>query len=445
MKRCWTTEIAVLLVTAAVLLASGCRKEEAVSETPAVEKGRPTSAPTAVVRKEVRVLLVADGFNDTPGIRNFVDTTLKSRIESAFHRLPGTEEPDGARILVKTSFVEGASTAVSALGITFSQYDPCYFVYDTTVLDKITKRDPVFNADAYAVIVGGTEEVGNGCADGKVFFLREVKSEDESAIAHEMGHALAGLYDEYAGNPIPQSGCVRWRNCTTTPRAPQWPLATGTVEGCNEHNLGVYRPTNSCIMLDHGHSDFCSVCKSNLIEVLKGTGSIGQQPPSDGGCVVPDAKPWKDAREATYGIDVLAIVDNKQYIKVVRAEPADEESLKPRVVTGEWLAVVRNRGKIVGVTPIAIDDTGNAFRARRYPGTSIGRESVVGVSARLLQITLVGMKVEDLDDSQLTLHFQKLADARRFFVVDDAMIARLLVQSPDRGYALQEAVALARR
>ncbi len=106
------------------------------------------------------------------------------------------------------------------------------------------------------------------------------------SISHEMGHALAGLHDEYAlstcATPPTETQLVAKRNVTAEPTCVKF-LATTPgfacdvldrgvsccVEGAAYCTSGVYRPAPSCQMLDSSDDvAFCPVCRHALDAVL---------------------------------------------------------------------------------------------------------------------------------------------------------------------------------
>jgi IgA Peptidase M64 len=114
-------------------------------------------------------------------------------------------------------------------------------------------------------------------------------------IAHELGHALAGLYDEYSrpGSGAYAGPAINHLNCTTsTDRAAvvwrdliedrvavptvfePWmdPSATvGVFEGGNLFDSGIYRPVHRCRMRAT-EEVFCPVCRRELQAVITEVG-----------------------------------------------------------------------------------------------------------------------------------------------------------------------------
>jgi MYXO-CTERM domain-containing protein len=110
-------------------------------------------------------------------------------------------------------------------------------------------------------------------------------------LAHELGHSLARLADEYsdAGNQpacdaqqdCPEANAtlrtlrsqIKWRDwieTTTplpTPATYQYAAVTGLFEGARYTPTGVYRPALSCKMRDLG-SEYCAVCTEQFVRSI---------------------------------------------------------------------------------------------------------------------------------------------------------------------------------
>jgi hypothetical protein len=110
-------------------------------------------------------------------------------------------------------------------------------------------------------------------------------------LAHEIGHSLAHLADEYSyeGNQPPcnaQADCseanatlrttreqIKWRDWieqTTplpTPATDPYAAVTGLFEGARYTPTGVYRPQLNCKMRDLG-AEYCSVCSEQFVRSI---------------------------------------------------------------------------------------------------------------------------------------------------------------------------------
>ena len=107
-------------------------------------------------------------------------------------------------------------------------------------------------------------------------------------VAHEVGHSLAQLADEYSydggiGPCNQQQDCseanatvrsqreqIKWRDWleqatpVPTPENAQYQSSIGVFEGARYQEIGTYRPKISCKMRDLG-SEFCSVCAEQFV------------------------------------------------------------------------------------------------------------------------------------------------------------------------------------
>lgn len=110
-------------------------------------------------------------------------------------------------------------------------------------------------------------------------------------LAHEIGHSLARLADEYSyeGNQAPcdpQQDCreanatvrtsreqIKWHDWIEqgtplpTPATQAYANATGLFEGARYTPMGVYRPQQNCKMRDLG-ADYCSVCSEQFVRSI---------------------------------------------------------------------------------------------------------------------------------------------------------------------------------
>lgn len=115
------------------------------------------------------------------------------------------------------------------------------------------------------------------------------------AAAHEMGHALAGLGDEYESGsrlldrrPLPTRGDLDYANLTldkfidpsnqkTIEKTAKWghflrlpgafPLVSA-YQGGASHSVGVWRPSFRCTMRDTQLDTFCPVCHEEVAKSL---------------------------------------------------------------------------------------------------------------------------------------------------------------------------------
>jgi MYXO-CTERM domain-containing protein len=137
------------------------------------------------------------------------------------------------------------------------------------------------------VIVNDTKYGGSGGA----ICASSANSESFEVMAHEIGHSLARLADEYdyEGNQPPcseQQDCreanvtlrtqrdqVKWRDWILdatpipTPKTDQYGAVVGLFEGARYQATGAYRPQLNCKMKDL-NNDYCAVCTEQFVRSI---------------------------------------------------------------------------------------------------------------------------------------------------------------------------------
>jgi hypothetical protein len=129
------------------------------------------------------------------------------------------------------------------------------------------------------ILIIANEGGYGGCQRGGRLYVTAGDTWD--VVAHEYGHGIAGLFDEYTVGGTYTDSPVNVKNCSTvldrkgvswkrlidvsTP-LPSDPLATadpnqtvGMFTGCNYATSGIYRPVKECRMKSNG-PHFCPVC-----------------------------------------------------------------------------------------------------------------------------------------------------------------------------------------
>jgi hypothetical protein len=138
----------------------------------------------------------------------------------------------------------------------------------------------------YVVILLNKDAFG-GCGGGGMQVLpRQV---DWTTVAHEFGHGIGGLWDEYTtARPYP-GAAVNGINCSTdlTRTSIYWKRyvaaatalpttfgagmdgnrTVGAFAGCGTYNSGIYRPVDNCRMRGNA-PNYCPVCYTHLKKLL---------------------------------------------------------------------------------------------------------------------------------------------------------------------------------
>jgi hypothetical protein len=329
----------------------------------------------------------------------------------------------------------------------------CYFTWDKTTLDGIYDIGKASGGafDRYLVVHHPETQptVYGGCAVDDVMFVTD--NVFPKTMAHEMGHAMVGLYDENGSDAHDGQFCLKWRNCATSrtdlPWTPQ--SQTGPEAGCDGFN-DLFHPTATCRMIKANESTFCHVCLDYIHEALNGSLVMAPRPKQGKGCdrepLVPD--PWLPGKAVHGSVDIVAAIGRtSDEIKVLDILPSTVNSLAPRWITGDVFAVASDGSEIVGIQPIAADHEIGSLMGRAYGVNADDEEEAfvsersVPVPAQLIRLTLPGISMDQIESRGLTLRLRYLRNARRFGVVDNA-IAGQLAALPVAGvvYDLQEAI-----
>jgi hypothetical protein len=193
----------------------------------------------------------------------------------------GTDEPR-KRVFRKT-----------AVGTTFNTFDTERYL---TAPDNRLLRDLAACApyDSLLIVVNSARYGGAGIHDQWAVVTSDNEYSDYVAI-HELGHALAGLGDEYftsevAYNEFYRPGVEPWEpNITalvpdgrpkwasliadgvpvpTPPEEDRYGGVVGVFEGAGYAARGLYRPALDCMMFSKGYSPFDPVCSRAIERII---------------------------------------------------------------------------------------------------------------------------------------------------------------------------------
>lgn len=182
------------------------------------------------------------------------------------------------------------TTKNTALGYIYSgSWAHCWMQGSASTNSKITNllAATVPNYDYIFIILN--EPGGGGCGGGG----RQTVTSGGSytVMAHEMGHGIGSLHDEYTRAGMAWTGgYYNDRNCSTvtnrntvvwsdlidaaTPVPTVFDPATmnsnttvGIFEGCRTYATGIYRPVSSCRMRSNS-PQFCPVCQRLIDQIL---------------------------------------------------------------------------------------------------------------------------------------------------------------------------------
>lgn len=163
----------------------------------------------------------------------------------------------------------------------------------TTEIKKV--RDLASNVPYDQIyILSNTQKYGGGAIYNFYSYSVNSNAKSRQIIAHEFGHAFAGLGDEYYTPGDPYSGLYpreiepwepnistladfdkKWKNMMNpktpipTPRNEQYADSLGVFEGGGYSEKGVYSPVQKCMMKAFDTQIFCPVCASAIEKMLK--------------------------------------------------------------------------------------------------------------------------------------------------------------------------------
>lgn len=263
---------------ALMLLAAGPASAQTVTPIfPASGPGGPYS-----------IAIVADGFSDIADFNDAVNLLTVKLLNSEFY---------SANTNVLT--IQSVFDASTGSRFHFSEMlgGPCQIAWasDTTTLIE----GALGSLSPSLTVVLGNNDIGQyGCSTSDWMYVTSGTRFAGTVLPHELGHEIAGLFDEYVDDAGPYpTPPVNRANCSTqTP--PYWssfkipptmPLPTNP-NGCSRYATGIKRPyENDCRMRDDSRTPhFCTVCEANMC--VAAAKLLGRSP-SEMCPIVPQAAP----------------------------------------------------------------------------------------------------------------------------------------------------------
>jgi|GEM_PF-5978052 hypothetical protein len=277
--------------------------------------GPPTAAPGSAAGP-TRILFVPEGFTEAEQARFH---TLVADVLTALRAMP-----DFARSWDRFAFVEqevrsreSGIDRPASTGSPASEVDTAFDVslgiggvYRCAFFESRSGRLAVERlrdeAGAALVVVLANLDEWSGCAGpGVTVNAAENAARLAQVVAHEMGHALFGLADEYSSESSSHGrGCgaismpnvasdlrrLPWADLLTTTELPtadtaEHAASVGAFEGAGYCTTGRYRPSRSCMMRS-AYNPLCPVCRREMdrrLGVAAPTSEPGAPPtePSD--------------------------------------------------------------------------------------------------------------------------------------------------------------------
>jgi hypothetical protein len=412
-----------LAVCLLLLLLLSCAKEQPVADL-------------QIDRKMIRVLVIGAAFAEGD--------------EQSFNRAFGRvqmgaallEQGNDVKFDLKSEFLKKDTVADTTLGIVHhGEPENCYFNFKNA-LANIHAVGTTFTPEYYLVVfaVNGS----GGCTDGKTMVVEFGAT--HNVVAHELGHAVLGLYDERGGNSGKPADPT---NCSTSPTETPWDhlrdahIVGDPVAGCRFSNA-LFCPSDTCKMRSV-KKDFCARCAELVTDALTARATA---PPSSqlfADVLVADSN-VDDSNPNS--IEVDAIVHANGTVKILAADPVDADMIATPVIVGDTFAVVDaksddgDRREIVAIVSLSIDDGEPGpliarrsdlkrrlnLRARSY--IEDGTDILVPVDARLLRLTLVGIRPAEVRARDLMLSLRTLEHPERGKVVTPAIREKLRMTSP---------------
>jgi hypothetical protein len=151
--------------------------------------------------------------------------------------------------------------------------------WNATSVSNVARLATTTNADTVIVLANATER--GGCSNfsaGFIVLSAAAQFNPGEGLAHELGHALFKLGDEYAApgstscdaaapNLTDNLDAIPWQDLiapeTEIPTTSTTPGEVGAFEGGGYCETGVYRPEANCRMRSPGPA-FCAVCRREI-------------------------------------------------------------------------------------------------------------------------------------------------------------------------------------
>jgi hypothetical protein len=231
---------------------------------------------------------------------------------------PGLTDPNNA------ANNKPAVTRNTALGVSFGTGDGRRCTVPrpgipAAAATQLAQGKTVSNADV-TVIIANTSEYAGCAIPSQSLITQSANSDASRVLAHELGHALFKLADEYEYgtcsntdgiNVASNLNALPWQQMVNTTQIPTTSGGSDTVgafEGANYCKTGEWRPSPTCLMKELA-SPFCPVCACQFDKTVisrqqsQGCGTVDKlpdmcNPPKDAG---PDADASNDAGDGDAG------------------------------------------------------------------------------------------------------------------------------------------------
>jgi hypothetical protein len=175
----------------------------------------------------------------------------------------------------------------TAFGVSYNgDVVSCWFDLASDTEDRVDRALAVLPHYDFALVLANSADYG-GCSRGVRLYV--TKGSGWTVAAHEYGHSIGELFDEYAVDTFGQYAGppVNERNCTTSsvrgsiawadlispgtniPTSGSDAGTVGAYMGCDEYPQNIYRPAPTCRMNTDLHAPFCPVCARIMKDALQ--------------------------------------------------------------------------------------------------------------------------------------------------------------------------------
>jgi hypothetical protein len=311
----------------------------------------------------------------------------------------------------------------TALKVVYSgQWSRCWLEESAATDSLITNAIKVAKYDF--VLIMANENGYGGCRRSSRLYI--TSGDPWDVVAHEYGHGIAGLYDEYSvphagsytGDPVNNNNCsvvkdrnnVVWSNLIDAnidiPSDQAQNIdsndTVGEFTGCNYAETGIYRPVRACRM-NSNTPHFCPVCLALMQESVKGfLGQDSSAPAATSGAA---AAPPQGAGSGQQPQGEAAPVINKYVNLIVRLADNNHVTIqKATEITGK-LAVAPQASPAFfgaltkdsqpGIASLVVDDPyvvrGFVDPDHKEQGEKLSRAKEATVILHLPQASLAAM------------------------------------------------------
>lgn len=318
-------------------------------------------------------------------------------------------------------------------------WESCWF--DTSPQTSARIRAAVRGIDYNYVLLMCNEEGFGGCQSGKRMYITSGVKWD--LVAHEYGHAIAGLFDEYGGEGEYTGRAVNVGNCSTVLDrervawrsliAASTPIPTelgggvgaatvGMFEGCNTYDTKIYRPAENCLMRESDQNpipQFCPVCRplmtTALARFLPDTDDEAFDDHATGGDAEEMGESNKD-EGSSYLFVELEITPDGELSEVLSAEEMQGTPVTQKAPVSRFAYEVVAGEETVSVETLAEDP----FVGRSYPppGSGLPHRQVRAEKA-VLQVR-IPVTSSGLDEVPIRLRLYAVDPDAEESALDDA-------------------------